>query len=129
MPDYFLALMKQYGNLRSADEASRVTQVISDALESSLDDKTSKRLFEVMPRYLQPQGQKFYSRLFDWQPKYRHATLMSRVEMSLNLTDPAEVNSYLIAYFSSVKTLLDQDDQLKLSSILPPDLARVYLKA
>ena len=129
MPDYFLALMKQYGNLRSAEEASRVAQVISDALESTLDDKTAKQLFEIMPRYLRPQGQKFYSRLFDWQPKYQHSTLVSRVELSLNLTDVSEVTTYFSAYFSSVKTLLDQSDQLKLSSLLPNDLARVYLKA
>lgn len=129
MPDYFLALMKQYGNLRSADEAGRVAQVISDALEASLSETTAKQVFDIMPRYLRPQGQRFYARLFDWQPKYQHTTMLSRVELSLNLTDPVEVNSYLSAYFSSIKTLLDHDDQLRLSSLLPDELARIYLRA
>lgn len=129
IPDYFLALVKQYGNLVSNDEAVRVTKAITAALDGTLEPARSRYLFTILPSYLKPSQQKFFVRLTTWQNGYKHATIIEHLSLRLQLTDRIEAVNILNAYFKAVKTVIEPGDKIKLARVLPAELNQIYIKA
>ncbi len=129
IPDYFLALVKQHANLLSNSDAERATRAVTSALDATIEAKRSERLFAILPGYLQPSRQKFFVRLGGLQPRYRHATIVERLKISLQLTDNTEVTNLLKAYFRAVKTVADPHSKIKLARVLPPELNQLYIKS
>ncbi len=129
IPDYFLALVKQGANYVSNDEAERAIRAVTSMLDTTIEPARAKRLFSFLPSYLQPSKNKFFVKLTNWQPRYRHQTALERLKLNLQLTDHTEVENLLQAYFKAVKVVLEPRQRVSLARILPPELNHIYLSA
>lgn len=129
IPEYFVALVKQYANLRSNQEAEQLVQTITILFDANIDPKRSVYLFSLLPSYLRPRSQKFFARLVDWQPRYKHARTLDRLQACLQLTDRVEVAMRLKAYFKAIKVVVEPSDRLKIARALPEELNQIYIKA
>lgn len=125
MPEHFLALIKQYANLNSNTEAERVASQISDAIEVTLQEDRRKLFFNYAPDYLVPKKARLYSRVFDWNRSYRHATLIQRLVVTQSLSDEREAENRLNAYFTALKIVSGPKNFQRIYSILPPELQSI----
>lgn len=129
IPDYFIALVKQHANLVGSSDAERAIRAITIVLDANIDPKRAEYLFSILPVYLRPSRQKFFVRLMDWQPHYKHVTMLERLKASLQLTDSIEATVLLRAYFGAIKVVINPQDKLKLARALPSELNQIYIKA
>lgn len=122
IPDYFVALVKQYANLVSSQEAELVTRQISKSLQLTLDQDSSKILFGYAPSYLNIERPIFFSHLRAKTVKYNHSTLISRIQKEQSLTDILEANNRLKAYFLAIKVVMGDKRYSSMLSVLPSEL-------
>ncbi len=122
IPDYFVALVKQYANLVSNQEAELVIKQISKSLQLTLDQDSSKILFGYAPNYLNIQKPIFFSHLKSKTTKYSHRTLISRIQTEQSLTDKIEANNRLKAYFLAIKVVVGEKRFYSIYAILPSEL-------
>ncbi len=127
IPDYFIALVKQYGNLVSSEEAELVIKQISKSLQLTLDQDSSKILFGYAPSYLKIERPLFFSHLRAKTIKYNHSTLISRIQKEQSLTDKIEANNRLRAYFMAIKVVLGDKRYNSMFSVLPSELKALVL--
>lgn len=129
MSEYFLILLKQYGNLRSEAEAKRVAQAVTDALDVYLPKAKSRQFFNNFPRGVRPSQLHFYDKLFGLHTAMREHDFMKRISLQLALTDSSEINHLVDAYFRVVKDLVSDVQAKRISQALPPVLLKYYLTA
>lgn len=124
--DYFVAAFKQYSNQISNNSATRAALVITNAIDEDLSASKSERLHCLLPANLAPTQQQFFAWLGNWQPSYSDLPIEIRLVKRLSLTDRIEAEVLLLAYFKSVKELLEPATWSKLILLLPPDLQKYY---
>jgi len=122
IPEHFTALIKQYANLTNNDQAVRLVIEISEGLEVTLSEDSRKLFFAYSPKYLQPRQSKFYDRMFLWNKHYKHKILLQRLQLLQNLTDAAEAESRIKAYFKAIKIVSSKKTYANIVHILPPEL-------
>lgn len=121
-PEHFLALIKQEANLQSLAQAQRLTLNINEALEVTLQEDRKKLYFGYAPEYLTPRKTRLFTRALEWNKHYRHVTLIERLMLTQNLSDTTEAESYLKAYFSTMRIVSGPKTFQKIYSILPREL-------
>ncbi len=125
-PDYFLALMKQYANLVSDQEAEHLSTAISSSLYMNLDENSRTQIFAALPSYLQPKKQVFGLRHGDAQAQYDTHRFVRHAIIKTGLTDENELASALRAYFKSIKILGSRASNQIIADYLPASLHRLF---
>lgn len=127
--DYFIAAFKQYANQISNSSATRAALVITNAIGEDLPPSKAERLYYLLPANLAPTKRQFFARLGNWQPSYSDLPIETRLVKRLSLTDQIEAEVLLLAYFRTVKELLEPDICIKLAQLLPTELQKYYASA
>lgn len=122
VPEYFVALVKQYANLANNQQSLRAVTNISDSLYRCLDDKSRRWFFYIAPDYLNVRGKMFLTSLKSKNRTYQHNILMDRLRLQQNLTDDTEVENLLSAYLKAVAIVVGPNNTKKLQSILPAEI-------
>ena len=128
IPDYFLALMKQYGNLMSNQEAKYLVNNLSSSLYMNLDELSRKHIFDSLPAYLKPKKQLFGHRLHDNEAKFDIQRFIRQAMITSGLTDENELAAALRAYFKTIKVLSDRDHTQVIADNLPAGLHSLFAK-
>lgn len=127
LPDYFIALMKQYAGLLNDDQARRATMAVSEVLEGSLAPTQESQFFAMVPSYLRPRKQTFFARIgTNSKGKKRSASASRQLRDRLQLTSREETEVVFTAYFRAIRTVIDPTTAITLTRILPPELVRLY---
>ncbi|MDQ5943479.1 MAG: hypothetical protein QG675_247 [Patescibacteria group bacterium] len=122
VPEYFVALVKQYANLANNQQSLRAVTNISDSLHRCLDDKSRRWFFYIAPDYLSVRGKMFLTSLKSKNRTYQHSILMDRLRLQQNLTDDTEVENLLSAYLKAVAIVVGPKNTKKLQSALPAEI-------
>ena len=122
MPEYFVSLVKQYGNLLSTKQAKEVILEISEGLELTLPNDTAKILFGYAPDYIIRNKPRFLLSRRQNNHNYNHTTLLSRLKIEQSLTDNTEVENRLKAYFAAIKIVVGNKKYAGIYSVLPGEL-------
>lgn len=128
IPDYFIALMKQYGNLVSDQDANNLVTSLSSALYMNLDEASRKQVFEIIPAYLKPKKQLFGRRLHDEEAEFDIARFVRHAMVTSSMTDENELSAALRAYFKTIKILSDREHNQALADSLPASLHRLFVE-
>ncbi len=125
MPEYFIALVKQFGNLTSSEEAERVAKDISSCLYMTLTDDQNKLFLAYTPQYLHIKPNIFRETIKRTKREYRHRAFLDRLSMLEGLTDENEVNNRVKAYFEAVAVVTGERQYQNLLSILPKNILAI----
>ncbi len=122
IPEYFLALIKQFANLSSNQQAERAVINISESLDKCLDYGSRKLFFDLVPKYLYNNHTTFLSNLRTRNTLYDHSILIDRIKLKQNLTDDTEVRSLLKAYIETINIVVGQSSANKIKNVIPSEL-------
>lgn len=122
IPEYFVALVKQFANLASNGQSQRAIINISESLDKCLDYDSRKLFFYMAPGYLAINNKIFLSSLRHKKTNYNHAILVDRLKIKQNLTDTSEVESLLNAYITAVTIVVGKHKAANILKILPREL-------
>ena len=125
IPEYFVALVKQYANLSSNEQAYRAIENITDTLQKCLDYNSRKLFFYFAPDYLGVKNKLFLISLESKNKKYDHTILIDRLKTQQNMTDSTEVDNLLKAYLKSVCIVIGPQKTSNIKSILPVELSKL----
>ncbi len=130
IPDYFTALVKQHAGLLNDDQAGRVVIAVSEVLERVLTPSQESQFFALVPGYLRPHKQVFFSRI-GTRAGAKQTALPATQQLArrLQLTSTEEAEVIFESYFMAIRTISDYPTAVKLTRILPADLARLYAHA
>lgn len=126
LPDYFIALMKQYAGLLNDGQARRATMAVSEVLEGSLTPTQESQFFALVPSYLRPHKQTFFSRIGAGSKTKKRSSVSQQLSGRLQLTSQEEADVVFKAYFRAIRTVIDPTSAITLTRILPPELVRLY---
>ncbi len=124
IPEYFIALVKQYANLANNDQSKRAIFNISSSLHRCLDDKSRKWFFYIAPDYLDVHSRMFLTNLKIKNGTYQHSILMDRLRIQQNLTDYTEAENLFSAYMKAVAIVVGPKKTKKLRLILPTEITK-----
>lgn len=122
IPEYFVALVKQFANLASNQQSQRAIVNISESLDKCLDYDSRKLFFYMAPSYLVSNNKPFLSSLRNKNTRYNHSILVDRLKIKQNLTDTSEVESLLGAYITAVTIVVGKNKAASILKILPNEL-------
>lgn len=125
IPEYFVALVKQYANLSSNEQASRAIENVSDTLQKCLDYNSRKLFFYFAPTYLEVKNKLFLISPESKNKKYDHTILIGRLKKQQNMTDNTEANNLLKAYLKAVFIVIGPQKTSNIKSILPVELSKL----
>ena len=125
IPEYFVALVKQYANLSSNEQACRAIENVSDTLQKCLDYNSRKLFFHFAPDYLEVKSKLFLISPESKNKKYDHTILIGRLKKQQNMTDSTEVNNLLKAYLKAVCIVIGPQKTSDIKSILPVELSKL----
>lgn len=129
LPDYFIALMKQYAGLLNDGQARRAAMAVSEVLEASLTPAQESQFFAMVPSYLRPHKQTFFARIGAGSKTKKRSAVSRQLSDRLQLTSHEEAEVVFRAYFRAIRTVIDPTTAITLTRILPPDLVRLYASA
>lgn len=121
IPEYFVALVKQYANLSNNEQSKRAIEGVSDTLQKCLDYNSKKLFFYLAPSYLDTHNKLFLISLESKNKKYNHDILIGRLKTQQNLTDTVEVNNLLSAYIKAVEIVVGPKKAANIRHILPKE--------
>lgn len=122
IPEYFLALIKQFANLSSNQQAERAVINISESLDKCLDYYSRRLFFDLVPNYLDNNHTTFLSNLKTKNTYYDHSILVDRIKLKQNLTDDVEVKNLLKAYIETINIIVGPSSAAKIKNALPTQL-------
>ena len=122
LPEYFVALVKQFANLSSYEQSQRAIHNVSHSLNSCLNYDSRVLFFKSVPNYLTVNNKMFFSQLKSKNDKYNHSILVDRLKIAQNLTDEAEVNNILKAYLDAVLVVVGDKNTNRVIGVLPDEL-------
>lgn len=125
MPEYFIALVKQFGNLYSTQEAENVVKDLASSLLLNLNEDQSKLFLAYTPQYLHLKPNIFKETIRKSKREYQHAAFMERIKIIEGLTDTEEVSNRLKAFFKAIKIVSDKKQYSNLYSVMPQDIKQI----
>ena len=129
MPDYFLALNKQYGLAISDQQAQHHVRAVIKAWYLTLPTNKQLNLESSLPSYLVPKKQLFYHRLVNSEGINQSSVMIARLLIELQKTDEIEVVNVLSGVFKSLKIILDHHEKFELSKLLDKRLQALFVNA
>lgn len=129
IPDYFLALNKQYGLALNDYQAEIHAKAVTEAWYLSIDDKKQATLSVELPDYLLPRKSLFLSRLRTEINSNQSEVVIDRLKVQLQKTDQREVEKIISGYFRSLKVVLSNEQKFSLSELLTGRLKDLFILA
>ena len=127
MPDYFLALNKQYGLAINDQQAETHAQAVIKAWYLTLPVEKRELLLSNIPEYLRPKQQLFFNRIKEVGRIDQHSVMFERLTMELQKTDTAEVSAVIGGLVKSLKIVLDHHQKFELSRLLDKKLLEIFV--
>lgn len=131
MPDYFLALNKQYGLATNDSQAQMHAKSVVQAWYLTLPTSKQKQLTSVLPEYLVPKQRLLFHRASaNYNSTINQSEVMiARIFTELQKTDEAEVLTVIKGLFKSLKVVLDHQQKFELSKLLDKRMLAIFIKA
>lgn len=129
MPDYFLALNKQYGIALNESQAELQTRAVVQSWYLSLPALKQQKLCSNLPEYLLPNRKLFFNQRLDFSNRSQSELIFTRLNYQLQKTDPKEIEAILRGFFKSLKIILDPQQKFELSRLLDKKLLKIFIDA
>lgn len=128
IPDYFLALNKQYGLAINDDQAQNHVRSVIKAWYLTLPKQKQAKLVANLPKYLAPKQKLFFHRTEDSSKIEQAEVMFSRLAAELQKTDIAEVRTVITGVFKSLKIVSDHQQKFELSNLLDQKLLAIFVE-
>lgn len=132
IPDYFLALNKQYGLAINDQQASYHATAVVWSWYFTLPNEKQVQLSKYLPSYLLPKKQIFFHRHHRDSGSYdvdQYSVITSRLVIELQKTDQAEIIMVISGVFKALKVILDHHQKFEISKLLDKKLLEIFVNA
>ena len=129
MPDYFLALNKQYGIALNDAQAELQANAVVQSWYLSLPALKQQKLCSNLPEYLLPSRKLFFNQRLDFSKETQSDLVFTRLNYQLQKTDPKEIETILKGVFKSLKIILNHQQKFELSRLLDKKLLAIFVDA
>lgn len=129
MPDYFLALNKQYGLAINDQQAEAHASAVAKAWYLTLPMQKRNIFMLNIPEYLRPKQQMFFNHAKETNSIDQSKVVFARLTQELQKTDDTEVAMILGGFFKSLKVVLDHRQKFELSRLLDKKLLAIFVEA
>lgn len=129
MPDYFLALNKQYGIALNDAQAELQAKAVVQSWYLSLPALKQQKLCSNLPEYLLPNRKLFFNQRLDFSKETQSDLVFTRLNYQLQKTDPKEIETILKGVFKSLKIILNHQQKFELSRLLDNKLLAIFVDA
>jgi uncharacterized protein (DUF2267 family) len=125
----YYQIIQTQGNLRTPQHAQRWSMAVLKTLGFNLDGRTKKRLAKALPQELATD----LTRVF-WLVHFRNSNLpvhefQNQVSRRSGNSDPNFAKTPILAVFSGLKAMIDNDMQTAVSKTLSPEVRALWDKA
>lgn len=129
IPDYFLALNKQYGLALNDAQATVHAKAVTEAWYLSLSYDKQARLASLLPQYLEPTKTLFFNRMKPAVRVNQYELVVDRLSLQLQKTDKLETEKIIRGYFKALKVILSNEQKFRLHSLLDIRLQSLFALA
>lgn len=130
MPDYFIALLTQYSGALNQEQAERFARSIVDAWYFSSDEESRKKLMKLLPEYLRPKKNLFFSSVRFKSKISQDEIFFTRLMIDLSKTDQDEVVQIIKGVMKSLKVVSSQSNKFAYSNLFTSKkLQKIFIEA
>lgn len=130
MPDYFIALLTQYSGALNQEQAERFARSIVDAWYFSSDEESRKKLMKLLPDYLRPKKNLFFSIVRFKSKISQDEIFFTRLMIDLSKTDQDEIVQIIKGVMKSLKVVSSQSNKFAYSNLFTSKkLQKIFIEA